>query len=136
MTDMGIVTGRRDPCCQELLKGSERRLRVVDDGQDFGGHLNHPATLAAGLTTQTLKRLPLTQTFPGNQRPLSLLDHHPSVQGPLELLGQLAPLLALHGVGDGERGQVGEGDQASSPSGDQGWALAENTTTTPIACWL
>ena len=31
--------------------------------------------------------------------------------GFLELVGELASLLALHGVGDGQGGQVGEGDQ-------------------------
>ena len=50
---------------------------------------------AAGLTTQTLKRLPLTQALPGHQRPLGLLNHHPSVQSPLQLGGQLTPLLTL-----------------------------------------
>jgi hypothetical protein len=28
---------------------------MPDGGHDLGGHLNHPAPLAAGLTTQALK---------------------------------------------------------------------------------
>jgi hypothetical protein len=111
-------------------------LPMADGGHDFLSDLNDPASLAAGLTAQTLKGLPLAQALPGDQRPLGLLDHHPGIQGPLQLAGQLTPLLALHGVGDGQGGQVGEGDQGQLPSGDQGWTLVENTTTTPMACWL
>jgi hypothetical protein len=93
---------------------------MADGGHDFLSDLNDPATLAAGLTTQALKGLPLTQAFLGHQRPLGLLDHHPGVQGPLELGGQLPPLLTLERVGDGERGQVGEGDQGQLPLGRPG----------------
>src|SRR5512132_2626663 len=71
-----------------------------DGGHDFLSDLKDPASLAAGLAAQALKRLPLAQALLGDQRPLGLLDHHPGVQGPLELDGQLPPLLALHGVGD------------------------------------
>ena len=89
--------------------------RMTDGGHDFLSDLNDPATLGPGLTAQTLKGLPLTQAFLGDQRPLGLLDHHPSIQRPLELAGQLPSLLTLQGVGDGQGGQVGEGDQGQLP---------------------
>ncbi len=54
------------------------------------------------------------------QGALGLLDEDPGVQGPLELGGQLAALLALHGVGDGQGGQVGEGDQGQLALGRPG----------------
>lgn len=79
------------------LRRAGFRLGRPEGGHDLGGHLDHPAALAAGLTAQALKRLPLAQAFLGDQRPLGLLDHHPGLQGPLQLGGQLPPLLALHG---------------------------------------
>src|SRR5215213_3497425 len=62
-------------------------LRMADGGHDFLSDLNDPASLAAGLTTQALKGLPLAHTLLGDQRALGLLDHHPGIQGPLELAG-------------------------------------------------
>ena len=92
------------------------REHLADEAERFAsGDFDDPASLAAGLTPQALKRLPLAQALLGHQRPLGLLDHHPGIQGPLQLGGQLPPLLALHGVGDGERGQVGEGHQGQLP---------------------
>ena len=83
-----------------------------------------------------LERLPGGDPVPGDQGALGLLDQDPGVQGPLELGGQLAALLALHGVGDGQGGQVGEGDQGQLALGRPGRTLAENTATTPMAIWL
>ena len=113
------------------------RLRpITDGGQDFGGHLNDPAALAAGLTPQALKRLPLGQAFPGDQGPLGLLDHHPGVQSSPDWLAS-SPRSSLCMVFAMVRAARSvKATKANSPSGDQGCTLAENTTTTPMACWL
>ena len=127
--------GRREVLVTVLFLAS----RMTDGGHDIGGHLHDPATLAASLTAQTLKRLPLAQALPGHQDPLGLLDHHPGIQGPLQLGGQLPRSSLCRVLAMVRAARSVKATRASSPSGDQGWTLAENTTTTtttPIACWL
>jgi hypothetical protein len=41
---------------------------MTEGGHDFLSDLNDPATLAASLTAQTLKGLPLAQALLGDQR--------------------------------------------------------------------
>src|SRR5215218_11332304 len=86
-------SARRPEAITTFVDHAVAWLGPADDGHDLLGDLDHPASLGPGLTPQTLKGLPLTHTLLGDQRPLGLLDHHPGIQRPLELGGQVPPLL-------------------------------------------
>lgn len=76
---------------------------AIGAGHDLGGDLGDRAPLVAGLTPQPLERFPLAQALTGDQHALAGSITTRGVQRVLELLGQFAPLLALHSVGNGDR---------------------------------
>ena len=114
------------------------RLRpITDGGQDFGGHLNDPASLAAGLTPQALNASRSVKPSRATRTPLacSITTRASKARRSWLASSPRSSLCMVFAMVRAARSV--KATKANSPSGDQGCTLAENTpTTTPMACWL